>query len=76
VVEKTIDPATIAELAEWLHQFVYKYLRRRRVAKAEVSKALLYDVARHWMIDMRRIGDTETSSDRLKSVTHRLKAIG
>ena len=55
---------SIAELAEWLNQLVRRYLRQQRPIKAEVSIALLYDVATYWKSDTRRIQAFETNGMR------------
>lgn len=53
--DRTIEPEAIAELAEWLHGFICRYLRAHLAVEAKISKARLYDIAWRWKTDMNRI---------------------
>jgi hypothetical protein len=54
----------VVELAEWLDQLVRRYLCQQRPIKAKVSIALLYDVARYWKSDTKRIQAFESKGMR------------
>jgi hypothetical protein len=64
VADRTLDPEAIAELAEWLHGFICKYLHVHLAVEAEISKAQLYDIAWRWKIDMNRISRSAKSGVR------------
>lgn len=54
----------IVELSEWLAHLIRRYLSQQQPIKAEVSIALLYDVARYWKHDTKRIQSLESNGMR------------
>ncbi|GEO40906.1 hypothetical protein GGE65_006530 [Skermanella aerolata] len=57
---KINDPVNITSLSIWLHHLIRRYLSQNRLIDANVSTALLYDVALHWKNDIINIEASKT----------------